>query len=724
MTKNRAAILGLMLAVAAPARSDVVIHLHRSGTTAAPVKGTIEAQNAADPSRSLSFRLPAASIPLPPGEWFVSARIEGEWSEPCLISVNDSPQQADLNTFPLARLRARVALPNGRKAQSLQAYFQRVVVDDTGTPAEGSVACEVANGTATCNLPAGEFDLTFRISGYVSRYRWNAALKPRSLFDAGTLNFVSGSTLTGRVEVPGNKAAHLDRVSVIVKPSAIAGANGEQRHRADAARLVAQPNRRGIFAFDLPPGQFTIQASYNDLISEEMTVDVAAGRESSLRSALRLEPQRIVTIRVNPALDPWSKPWTVEFASVDPTGFLLSERSLKTAADGSCRFANVLPGPHRITVVRASNQSWASRMLDIDRDTTIDLNVDVVRLTGTIRVGSKPIAATARLTSIEHGASVVVRSKADGTFAARLPAPDHDTWDEIALEADLPAVKRTLKNVQFHRHDDGSSVLDLELPARSITGTVVDDLGRPTAPALIDVVFPDQSLQQIMSSDGSFVLTGLPSGRHRLRAASKELESIDLQDVTLAEDDDAAADVMLPLAPVTHLRGTIRALEGPALGSALYATAPGDTTRPVILSRVDPEGRFDIRFPAATREVMVAINAPGFAFRLGRVPVTTDEQTFAVEQNGGTLIVDGPSVRSGRRPYLLHNGGTLSALAAAYVAGATFNANLSERVAFRIASAEPGPYSLCWLADGSSAPSNAPCISGVLAPHGTLTLAE
>lgn len=72
----------------------------------------------------------------------------------------------------------------------------------------------------------------------------------------------------------------------------------------------------------------------------------------------------------------------------------------------------------------------------------------------------------------------------------------------------------------------------------------------------------------------------------------------------------------------------------------------------------------------------------------------------------------------------MHNGAVLSAVAAAYVAGATFSANLSDRVRFQIASAEPGTYSLCWLTDGSSAPGTTPCITGVLAPHGTLTLAD
>lgn len=686
--------------------------------------GTVTARDVADSSRSLTFALPATAISLPPGEWFLSAQIDGDWSEQRLVTVHEASQTTDLNTFPLARLTARVTPDIGKEPRELRTYFHRVSLEDLDSPLEGNVSCDVGRGVATCQLPSGKFDLAFRIPGYVSRYVWNATLSHRTVLDAGTLHFAAGSTLSGRVEVPQSRQARLDRVTVIVRPVVVAGANEEQRHRNESARLTAHPNRKGFFAFDLSPGEFTIQASFDQQISEELKVKVTAGREVSLRQALRLEPQRSITVRVHPPLDPWSKPWTIKFASVDDTGFLLSERGLKTSLNGTCRFDNVLPGQHRLTVVRAVNQSWATQMIDVDRDSTLDVDVTIIRLTGTIRIGTKPLVASATLRSFETGASVVVRSKADGTFAARLPTPEHDTWDEIEVRADSPPVKRTLQHVHFQTRDDGTAELNLDLPSRSISGTVVDELGRPAAPALIDVLLPDGLIQQIDSPDGAFTVTGLEPGRHRLRASADERESIDLQDVTLNDDKDATADIVLPIVPVSHLRGVVRTINGPVLGAALFAAKPGELTRPIILSRVDTEGRFDIRFPAATPYVMIAINAPGYAFRLARSPLGPDEQTFAVEQIGGTLSVDTLPPHSGLTPYLMHDGAALPAVAAAYVAGATFGANLSERTKFDIASIEPGAYSLCWLSNGRSTGNAPPCISGVLAPHGTLKLAE
>jgi hypothetical protein len=728
MTRQRRLVYAIAAVFAMAATSllhasNIAIHLHRQGTAAdAKAVGTLTARNVADSGRSLEFALPAASIALPPGDWFLSAHLAGQWSEPRLVSVRDDAQSTDLNTFPLARLTARITTPMGKVPHELQAYFHRVSLVDVSAPAEGIVPCAIKKGVATCDLPAGEFDFTFRIPGYVSRYRWNASLTQQKPFDAGTLQFVAGSTLSGRVEIPQQRDARLDRVTVVVKPAAVAGANEALRHRHDAARLTTHPTRRGFFALDLPPGQFTLQASCDDLISEEMTFDISAGHEALLRQPLQLQPQRSVTVHVHPNLDPWSKPWTIEIARTDLTGVLLSERSLHTASDGTCHFNNVLPGSHRVTVARSGNQSWASESLYVDGDSSIDINVRAIRVTGTIRLGSKPLAATAMVRSTGSGASGFLRSKADGTFLAALPAPEHDTWDEIEVRA-APSLKRTLQNVHVQRRDDGTAELNLDLPARFITGTVVDEIGRPAAPALVDLLLPDGTLQQVESSDGSFVISALEPGQHRLRATTLDRESIDLQTVALSDDADAMAEVVLPIAPVGHLRGVIRALDGPVLGAGLYAVRMGDHTRPVMVSPVDPEGHFDLRFPAATSEVAVAINAPGFAFRLARIPLSADDQALAVEQNGGSLSVDVPAVQAGLRPYLMHNGAALPATAVAYVAGVPFFGNLPKRARFQIPSMEPGDYSLCWLADEGSmgAP---PCINGFLAPHGTLILVD
>lgn len=711
--------------------ADIAIHInrHRPKASSKIVIGTIVVHSVIDasvPAREFAGR--DASISLEPGDWFLSAHYADDWSEDRLIAVRNEPQTVALDTYPLAQLTVKITLADGRAPREMRVWFHRVRIEDLNSPPEGNVSCPVLKGVATCGLPAGEYDLAFRIPGYVTRYRWNTPMVANGkILDAGALRFATGATLSGRIEVPHSREARLDRVSVVVEPAAFPGANDDQRHRAESARITVHPTRRGFFSADLPPGQFTVQASLGDLASETRKVDVTAGHEALLRQPLQLEPHRTVTVHIHPPLDPWSKPWTIEFAQVDPTGIVLSERSLRTIADGSCRFGSVLPGTHRLNVVRAANQSWTSRTLEVEQDETLDIDVHVVRFTGMIRLGSTPLAAVAILRSFDRGISVLFKSNADGTFAARLPQPDHDTWDDIEVRADVPQLKRTLDHVRFQMHDDATAEMNLDLPSRSITGSVIDERGRPAAPALIDVVSPDGSVQQIDSDDGSFSAAGLESGRHVLRASTKERESNDRTEVTLGDDKDATADVVLTVSPIAHLRGVVQSLDGPVLGAALFATVPGDETRPLILSRVDPDGRFDIRFASGIPEVAVAINAPGFAFRLMRILLRDEDETFAVDQSGGTLSIDVPTTKSGLRPYLLHGGASLPAVAVGYLSSATFGANISERVKFEIPSTEPGPYSLCWSGVlQASRPSTPPptCVSGVLAPHGALTLSE
>src|SRR4051794_6279257 len=88
--------------------ADVAVHIHRHlQGDSAPIKGMVIAESVSDAGRSLSFPFPSMFISLPPGDWFLSARLPGDWSEPRLVSIHEGPMVADLNTYPLARITAR-----------------------------------------------------------------------------------------------------------------------------------------------------------------------------------------------------------------------------------------------------------------------------------------------------------------------------------------------------------------------------------------------------------------------------------------------------------------------------------------------------------------------------------------------------------------------------------------------------------------------------------------
>ncbi len=717
----------MVVAVAAPtfaAEITVALKSHdpHAGHESA---GTVVAVSAVDPNKSITASLPG-KLELPSGEWFLTPRVGNDWSETRAIRVVDGKSQAvELDSYPATLLTARVSLPDGKVPAQLKVYFQRANVDDETVPAEGNSNCEVNKDSALCRLPAGELDLSFRVTGFVSRFRWGIQLTKDVPFDAGTIAFRPGSTLTGRVEIPKGPAAKVEQVNVTVRPVPPPGSNEEQRRRADTAKLTTHPNNRGLFAFDLPAGQFAIRATIGDLTSEEVIADVIEGHEAPLRESLRLAPQRSIAVRINPPMNPWSKPWRLAMEAITTDGLVVSQRVGSTSVDGTCRFGNLVPGLYSLRVPRAADQDWASRQVEITgSDTTVDIDIATIYVTGTIRMGTRPIEAHATLIAEKSGISAQVTSKADGTFAAQLPAPENDTWDRVTIESELPSIARTLENVRMERHSDRSAELDLEVPARSLNGSVVNELGEKTKDVIIDIRPPDGPLQQVLSSDGSFTVAGLAAGHYQLHASSEGRETPEAQDVVLGDDGDAITDVTLIVTPESHLRGTVRTLDSPVLGAVLSPRVSGDHTRPIIPYRTDPAGQFDLHFPTSTRQISLVLNAPGFAVRLINASPSAKEQTLAVDQTGGALLVD-VSNRPGLTSYLFHDGAAFPAHGVAWIAGVGFMGNPEERTSFKIPLMEPGSYSVCWLPKGAP-PNAAPagCVDGMLAPHGSLVLKD
>jgi hypothetical protein len=120
--------------------TDVGIHVHHHPQgDGAPMKGIVVAESVSEADRSLTFPLPASSVSLPPGDWFLSARVPDAWSEPRLVSVHETPLVADLNTYPLARVTARITLDVGKEPRELRAYFHRISLEDLDAPLEGNV---------------------------------------------------------------------------------------------------------------------------------------------------------------------------------------------------------------------------------------------------------------------------------------------------------------------------------------------------------------------------------------------------------------------------------------------------------------------------------------------------------------------------------------------------------------------------------------------------------
>lgn len=251
-------------------------------------------------------------------------------------------------------------------------------------------------------------------------------------------------------------------------------------------------------------------------------------------------------------------------------------------------------------------------------------------------------------------------------------------------------MRRTIANVVPR---DGR--VDITLPDGRVGGTVRDERGAAAANALVTLhmAHAETSAQLRTGDDGSFAFAGLQAGHYALRAESGERESEWLE-LELTTAQPLVRD--LTLAAKIRITGRVTSDHGP-LPNAQIDAFPMEHRYPSWPRRSDAEGRFTIKLPAWTRQVTLAVEAPGHALRLLHAAV--DARTpldIVMTQLGGRLSYALPKDADLRNVWLRHGN---AAILAAFVPQNAF--------------VEPGEYALC---DASR------CVNGTVAPGAELEL--
>ena len=695
----------IFLVIAASSALDVPLSLHLDWKGWAPqdrpLSVVFEARSVqGDDKRTLDPGAPT----LPPGQWFIKAECPSCWSDPVLVVVNEPQTEASLALERATVLRARVKLipdaapPN----RELTIHFQ---------PTDGSrtarvATCPVQDGILSCSIPSGLHDLVVRADGYASHFRWNTEVVGAEV-DLGAISLRRGSTFSGRVE-SAEKLPKNTRITVTLRPVSSAPQNDTVRNRAAIGHLVTYPNARGLFAFDVVPGEYRVRASAGKLASEERSVTIHDGQESVLRSPLRLEQPRTVTIVARPALNPWLKPWEIAISRVDEHGAVLAKRTAATDGNGFATFPDLISGDYMLEVTAAAS-TWHSSHLGVERDETIPIDVPVTVVRGKVTQGARPVpSAILKFHGNDTHARVILRTALDGTFAGYVPPSSQ--WARVEIEANKPRVNRTISDLSPTRDANGDEWLSIDLPENGIDGIVVDERGAPVRNVIVNLVGTSGSLQQVESPDGRFQLAAVEPGRYSLTAASRGLETAHATEVEVTAD--AVEQITLKLKTAARVRGVVRSAYGVATGTAVFPIRTGDIPPTVMRLGVDPAGRFDIPLAPGTRDVTMAVNAPGFAFRMLRFTLGAEDVEVAVDQQGGRLAVD--AAKGSEFLVLTHNDAALPAGLVAYFAGGPVLENSTERLRFEVPLAEEGSYSICKTANQ--------CVAGYLVRNGALTL--
>jgi len=361
--------------------------------------------------------------------------------------------------------------------------------------------------------------------------------------------------------------------------------------------------------------------------------------------------------------------------------------------------------------------------------------MNLVTVKGTVLYGKKPLSAKIQFGGKWGATRIEAQSNDKGIFEVLLPKPGD--WP-VYVTADRPAVEREIPKLKIEPKP-GTRVaeIDLKLPDTVLRGRVVDEKDAPVPKAIVSAMsngkMVEDSVQTRVDEEGRFEIRGLLPGPTLVEADAGEDLAADPVSADIQEGEEDAKSWILVARPRLRISGTVASAAGSVAGARIKAAPAGIPyigARPVTS---DAQGRFEIRVPRPTRELLLSVSAPGFAYRMLRVPVPENREIGVnLDQTGGTLVVE----KEGGLDYMDPNAPSVGVLHGGSVEGLPTLVNWaiaagiypkgSERSV--IPNLEPGPYQTClvypseWIGLDFGILPRDRCVSGTLAANGELTL--
>ncbi|HYC91780.1 MAG TPA: carboxypeptidase regulatory-like domain-containing protein [Thermoanaerobaculia bacterium] len=504
------------------------------------------------------------------------------------------------------------------------------LVTDDGTPVSNAIAVITA-GTSYRRLhvdPDGSFDfdadvgkeleLTFESPSAAMVTRKESAGRAGERRDLGTIRLPSGLSIRGRVVDSAELPVAGARVWA-VRPSA-----GGTVVTWAAGRIVqATSDADGTFDLrGLPPGPVLLRIdaadharAWRNAVAEAAPVDLGA---------IALVRGRTVTVKARRDV--------AATARLDLRGEWLDADMLTApVVDGEARLRNVPPGQFKVTVANA-HAVLCERRVDVLENTDAAVECPPPMLVrGRVLLGGTPAFAgtltwmrpsetdaliDTRLSPLGvmqqrlygiSGGTVVVPLRSDGTFETDelRPGEWQVAWrsTESGGTPDRP----------FAIPDVAEANVVVEFSGGTIRGRVVDERHQPVASARVREI--QGPLFAMSAADGSFTMTAVAAGAHRLQAALGSKSSRVLE-VTV-EPDQPASDVTLQLDDAAKNPLTIRVvgIDGePQPHAFVFVEALGGIIKTLT---ADANGVADVTFPEGlpdgARLVAYAGNAWAFA---------------------------------------------------------------------------------------------------------------
>ncbi len=681
-----------------------------------------------------------ATLALSPGRWVLMAEAAGYWGSEHPVAVTQTATEVTLDLWPAGQVEGGYTVPDGEAAPTNLFAFLRPApeVAASQAPAPSKVVCPVERETWRCTLPAGLLDIRFQADGFIPRYQWGIRVPRGGALRLGRLDLRRGSAVLGWV-VTADGTGVGDKGRVELQPKM----GGPVRSQEDVSRLKALSfeapiHPRGFFQLDgVPPGAYVLAAKHDRFATAATTVRVVPGEVTEIANPpLVLDLPQTLEVYLSPPLDPWGKPWAVRLLRLDRGSAVMTNVLLEPAESGGIwKKAGLAPASYLLKIGPHNGDTWQVEEVEVNASLApLHLDINVLQVVGTLRLGKDPLAA--KLTFGGRWGAVRIQARSDDEGKFQVFLPQAGDWS-VHISSTEPPVNREIPKLAIQpKPDTNVAELAIDLPNTKLRGRVVDEAGTAVAGALVSVQsagsVEEPRVQERADGEGQFEILGLPSGPVQVGADAAGDRSSDLIIATIT-DDQELPPVTLTLRPRLRISGTVAWPGGVVAGARVKAVPVGIPYFSVPSTTSDAQGRFEVTVPPATREMLLAVGAPGFAFRMLRIPVPEDRQfVVGVEQAGGTLIVKTEGPHNLPAPDIpdifVLQGSAFEGLFYLRMWAVSSGANQEDPTRSVIPFVEPGEYRACWVSPAEQASlaigiiPEGRCAKGFLPPNGELTL--
>ena len=601
------------------------------------------------------------TLTLPTGsQWRLSAELPGFWVRPLSFTANTPsgsrrPAIAVLDLWPLGTLRGIVKVTEKKAPLPEQILVTTVSAPKVlGRPVmpAGALACPVERegplqGHWSCRLPAGTLDLAISTPGFVPQYRWGVEVVALGESTLPVIQLERGASIAGWVAVDGGK---IDPETCVARILPAADCRTDLRHalQNSAKAIEAKVGGDGFLQFpNVAPGEYALSVTQPGYAEATVSlIRVSPKEESFLDQPLILRAPVTLRLHIDPALDPYQRPWNVHVLTSANSAANGGRMSLlhngPADREGRLVLADLSPGEIEVNIEDSQGNrtfTTGTHSWSLANSMTRHIEIPQVQIEGRITLGEEPLAATLWFDGRSGFWRSRLESDDEGRFAGILP---RDGYWRVQVMAERPKLE-TWVTAQVDKPAKKAARVVLELPDTRLFGRFVNLQGVPVAGGTVTVLGEDTYATQQTTTDssGQYEFRGLAEGQIAVVAETRSDCSSGRAFAALAEGMEVGP-IELRCEEHKEVTGTVTGKRGPVGGVRVLLVSHGAKVGGG-QAKTDAAGRFSIRLAADIERVVAHVAALGYGYKPMRVNLTGEPLHLRVEEGAGVIAIAEPA---------------------------------------------------------------------------------